>query len=370
MLPGAPAQVLQRIPAAQVAGDLVIHQRISRGHCIRVAHHLLHSLRGQAAFPQADQPQAGNAALLQNFQLFIRDLVEVGDGALVFFGQLVEPDIGVLGDQHEARHPVLILAEAFVFGIVVPAKGQHGRIAAEPARTRAPDDLFPDKVNAAQDPDDKTFTQDRSPAFEQVFQLGLERVGGAPGRGEQRIEESLAAGSETRFCHEKGLQAGYDCFVGGCPAQFFIIEQLVIGGQGGIGVGQVEQQHFLQRGLAVRPAGCFQIQVMPGIDLAAMDGQGGKFFREFQQGCIGVFPDIFKCPLHCAGILPFILADEDMQNLVDQSHGIDIAGRDRFAAHPGHALGKMPGGGKICQDHIAIQGEKGLIKLVFPAGFA
>jgi len=77
VLPGAPSQILQCLPAAQVTGDLIIQQGIGRGNCIRVAHHLFHSLGGQAAFPQADQPESGNAALSQKLQFFIRDLVEM-----------------------------------------------------------------------------------------------------------------------------------------------------------------------------------------------------------------------------------------------------------------------------------------------------
>ncbi len=75
-LPGAGAQVLQGVPAAQVGGDLVIHQRIGRSDRIRLAHHLLDALGGEAAFPQADQPQPGDAALRQQVQLLVRDLVE------------------------------------------------------------------------------------------------------------------------------------------------------------------------------------------------------------------------------------------------------------------------------------------------------
>ena len=39
---------------------------------------------------------------------------------------------------------------------------------------------------------------------------------------------------------------------------------------------------------------------------------------------IGILPDKFECPLHCAGILLFILADEDVQDFVDQAHCVDI----------------------------------------------
>ena len=73
---------------------------------------------------RADQPETGDAALLEQVELLVGDLVEAGDGTLVFLGQLVEPDIGVLGDQDQARHPVLIGAEALVLGVVAAGEGQ------------------------------------------------------------------------------------------------------------------------------------------------------------------------------------------------------------------------------------------------------
>ena len=125
---------------------------------------------------------------LQDFQLLVRDLVQVGDGALVFFGELVEPDVGVLGDQHQARHPILVLAEALVFRVVMAGKSQHGRSPAETARTGVADDLLLDKIDAAQDSHDEIFAQDGPPAFEQVLQLGLERMRerGATGQAVRR----------------------------------------------------------------------------------------------------------------------------------------------------------------------------------------
>ncbi len=68
-------------------------------------------LRGRAALPQADQPQPGEAPARQDVQLFVRDLVQRRDRAPVLLGELVQPDVGVLGDQHQAGHPVPVGAE-------------------------------------------------------------------------------------------------------------------------------------------------------------------------------------------------------------------------------------------------------------------
>ncbi len=50
-LPGAPAQVLQGSPAAQVFGDIIGIQRISRSDRVRVAHALLDALARRGCAP-------------------------------------------------------------------------------------------------------------------------------------------------------------------------------------------------------------------------------------------------------------------------------------------------------------------------------
>jgi hypothetical protein len=64
-------------------------------------------------------------------------------------------------------------------------------------------------------------------------------------------------------------------------------------------------------------------------------------------------------------VLQLVLADEDMQDLIDETHGIDIAGRDGLTAEAGHALRKTPGGGKICQKEAPIQAKEGFIEGIF-----
>ena len=47
-------------------------------------------------------------------EVFVGNLIEAVDGAAVFSGELGEPDIGALGDQHGGGHPGDIGAELFV----------------------------------------------------------------------------------------------------------------------------------------------------------------------------------------------------------------------------------------------------------------
>ncbi len=71
-------------------------------------------LRGDAALPQADEPEAGDAAVGEQAQLFVGDLVEAMDVALVFFRELLEPDVGALGHEDDVGHPGLVGGEGLV----------------------------------------------------------------------------------------------------------------------------------------------------------------------------------------------------------------------------------------------------------------
>ena len=58
----ARAGLRRRRVAAQVVGDVVVVERVGRGHRVGVAAELLDALRGAAALPQPDQPQRVEAA--------------------------------------------------------------------------------------------------------------------------------------------------------------------------------------------------------------------------------------------------------------------------------------------------------------------
>jgi hypothetical protein len=57
-----------------------------------------------------------------------------------------------------------------------------------------------------------------------------------------------------------------------------------------------------------------------------------------------------------------------VQDLVDQAHGIDLAGRDGPAAPERHLGGETAGGGEIGQHGVAVQGEQGFVEAVFLSG--
>ena len=79
-----------------------------------VAAQALDGARGYRAFPKADEPEAGDAAVGEQMKLFVGDLVEAVDVAEVFLGELLEPDVGALGDEDDVGHPGLVGGEVLV----------------------------------------------------------------------------------------------------------------------------------------------------------------------------------------------------------------------------------------------------------------
>jgi hypothetical protein len=121
----AAAQLLERLLAAQVVGDRVVHQRVGGGRGLGVAAPLLDALlaRLRSHRPISQRPVKPRR---QSVELFVRDLVQAADPAAVSLRELVEPDIGGLGHQHDARHPVAILAEALVLVLDATQAGAVG----------------------------------------------------------------------------------------------------------------------------------------------------------------------------------------------------------------------------------------------------
>ena len=103
--PGAVAQRRVRRLAAEVVGDPVVVERVGRGDRVGVAAHPLDPLRRRRTLPEPDEPQPGDAPARERVELLVRDRVERPDVATVGPGELVEPDVGALGHQHDARHP-------------------------------------------------------------------------------------------------------------------------------------------------------------------------------------------------------------------------------------------------------------------------
>ena len=111
---GAVLEGVVGFPAAEVFGDVVALQRVGGGDGVVVAAQALDGARRDAALPQADEPEAGDAAVGEQVEFFVGDLVEAMDVAEVFLGELFEPDVGALGHQDDVGHPGLVGGEGFV----------------------------------------------------------------------------------------------------------------------------------------------------------------------------------------------------------------------------------------------------------------
>ncbi len=113
-MPRCPRPVSQVRPgrlAAQVVCDAVVHQGVRGRDRLGVALELLDALGRVAALPEPDEPQPGESPVAQPVQLGVGDAVEGADGTAVAARQLVQPDVGALGHEHQAGHPVQVPAE-------------------------------------------------------------------------------------------------------------------------------------------------------------------------------------------------------------------------------------------------------------------
>ncbi len=135
--------------------------------------------------------------------------------SLVFPGQLIEPHVGVLGDQHEARHPVQIGTEALGLGHQVVAarraKQSHGGALSLRAEDRdhrragAGEDRFlflADEIEAAQHAIE-ILPQDDAPAPAHELQLAQQRIGRTQRRQTKKIDQVLIVGDPNAGCVAK-----------------------------------------------------------------------------------------------------------------------------------------------------------------------
>ena len=71
-----------------------------------------------------------------------------------------------------------------------------------------------------------------------------------------------------------------------------------------------------------------------------------------------------------------VVGDDEMEDLIDQAHGVDLTGFDGLlriieqVAVVVHLLRQAAGGVEIGQDDVAVEGVNGLIELVAVAGLA
>ena len=80
---GAVAEVGVGAGPAEVFGDVVVLERVGRGDGVAVSAQALDGARGDAALPQADQPESGDAAVGEQAELFVGNVIEAMDVAAV-----------------------------------------------------------------------------------------------------------------------------------------------------------------------------------------------------------------------------------------------------------------------------------------------
>ena len=136
------AQDVQRRVPAEVGRDDVAVDGVGGGRRVRVAHALLDLTGRPAPLPQADQPEPVDPFGGEGAKDLVGDLVERRDGSSIRSRQLLQPDVGVLGEQDDAGHPggvgrepLGLVARAELGGVVASAAGV-GVPLAQAARVR------------------------------------------------------------------------------------------------------------------------------------------------------------------------------------------------------------------------------------------
>ena len=370
-LPGARAQVFKGEPAAQVLGDIVGIERVRRGNRIRVAHALLDPLRSARALPQTDQPETGKAAVAQQVQLFIGDLVERFDPAAVFARKLFEPDVGILGNQYQARHPVFVGTVLFVLLVFAAAEGLHGDIGLEvPMGQVLADGFFAQKVHSSHNAGNEFFIQQVRPFIEDELELALQRIGRGLRRGAQDIEKGFpsARSASVLCCIGKISVEGSDQAAIGGRFERLIIHQVQQGIDRRVGVMRENIDQLFDR---FDPPIGQSLQVLFNLLFPAIDIIGWELRDEFFLGRGNRIRS--ECLIHmrngfahdrCRGIMP----DEQAQGLVDELHRVDIGCRYRLVPTRRHLGGKPAGSGIIRKGNAAIRLEKVRTKLIGIAG--
>ena len=169
-----------------------------------------------AALPQADQPQARDAPAREPVELLVGDRVERADVALVAPRQLVEPDMGALGDEDEARHPRGVAREPLRLGVEAREVRRLAASAAAGAAVAAPAEpqvqaalLLGDDVERDEEAVEHRVelgAEQAAPVLADVAQLAGEgRRVGSCGRTQQ-LDQGLAVGPDRGQVGLVGLE--------------------------------------------------------------------------------------------------------------------------------------------------------------------
>jgi hypothetical protein len=326
-LPGPGLERLVGTLPAEVVGDPVVVERVGAGDGVRVAAQALDPLRRGGALPQADQPQPGDAPRCEAVELLVGDRVEGPDVATEAARQLVEPDVGALGDEDDPRHPLAVRAEALRLVVAAP---QRGRLcdAAEPAAGGAAAEaeverplLLGDHVERHEQSVEQA-AQQRRPAVADVAELAGEGRGRGRGGGAQQLDQRLAIGSESGLGGEELLERGERRAVVRLALQRAVVEQLAERLGGRVRVRQPGQEELLEGEVArfgrTRELALEGPQQALRLAVAAFPGDGRQRVAEGGRTDLGL-----------------VALDEVMEDLVQQPQRVELPGLDHRGARRG-----------------------------------
>ena len=219
-LPEPSPQIPERVPAAEVVGNFVVVERIGGGRRLGVSAHLLYRPGSLAPLPQSDEPQPREALVAQQIKFLVGNLVEAGDFAVVFFGELEEPDEHGLRHEDDARHPLLVGGEPLVLAHeVVVVRRTHVRASAV---RRMPLGLpfLAQKIHSAEQPLEPVVLvlavareEQLRPVDANIVELLLEVVGRIGDRLPQECDEVMSERAEVGLSLEEALDFAPDFLV-------------------------------------------------------------------------------------------------------------------------------------------------------------
>ena len=412
---GALAQVVARRFAAQVFSNRVVLKRVGGGDRVGIAAQALDGFRGFAALPQADQPETSHAARGEQLELFVRNLVKTMDVTAILLRELLKPDVGVLGEQHNRRHPGLIGAESLVLdqrrlvihGIPATATNairthdviftgvgvgvEAGELVAFEALAAATcvgvaeaagrgrmeahpdgDFLLMEHIDGQQDAAE-VGAEDGRPLLPDEVQLAGQRVRrGKHGRA-QHLKQTAEPGRDGRALGKELRQHRRGVVVSGSGPQRAVLKEDLEWLESRVAVGEPEEHELFERGLAVRQALARAGEPLLCGQFAAEDGDVRELLGELEQQTIDLLGrELRREPAQSVGEdgrVDFLAVarHQCMAKFVDEAHGekracVDGLRRDGTRvfrlAHFTQTLGESAAGGHVREDDIAGKAEQ------------
>ncbi|MEY4070828.1 MAG: hypothetical protein RL721_1442 [Candidatus Eisenbacteria bacterium] len=335
-LPGALAQVVPRVLAAQLVRDDVVVHRIGRRRGVGVAGVLLDAGRGAAALPDADEPERGDAERRHAVELAVGHLIESRDGASMVARELVEPHQRALGDHHGARHPVGVVAETLglLVGSRVVGHVGLGAVVCAGGAVAGGQPAFLLATQVEREPHAlHEVAHQPAPLLLHPLELCDQGVRGRAHGCAQEVEQRFAAGSHAGTAVEEARELGRGGARHGAERERGVVEQVAVRGRGGVGVGEREEQPLLERHLAVRATVAGIREPLGGGAFPAIDRDGREAIGEREQQAVHRRPSERTLEVRervgetvRVAVRPPV-RDREMRGLVEQPEREQLGGR-------------------------------------------